>query len=526
MPDIQIDASQLTIPYFTIPEGGTEVLDGSTSPPPRVSLPARTGYHLQPLNLAARFEFEVKADGTVDFDPAFDEFLNGRGTGTLVLCGYAISIDGTALSHDLLLTAEGKTWWPRGQTHQLTLMPAANYGFQSGSGIVGNWLFDVKPDGNVDYNPEFDEFLDGRGSSRLTVLGRLVDVDGIALSHDLIPMNLAGNAGPLPRSQVHRLTLMPAANYGFQPGSGIVGNWLFDVKPDGKVDYKPEFDQFLNGRDTQTLVLRGYAVSIDATHADSDLVGIANLEVSAQSPRGLSAVLLPAKGYLPRTANGIFATAFNLEPDGTISFSPSAAGRYVFKLSTSPNPSKLGEKVTLTASVHPVPPRQGTPQGSLTFKEGPTVLGYAELDQNGQATFQTSALSSGLHEIVIEYPGDQRFQPSSAELRHRVDPTGEPITDALPESPLQPSRLPCWWQHASQETQSWSSAPPVCIACMIRRRGQRSKRSSRHYWLLGFPCRCTEPTDGSVRRPVTPSVSSKPPTVSHPQIPWSEKERC
>src|SRR5215203_6960568 len=80
MPDIEIDTSQLTFPLFTIPGTTTGFVDGSKLPRPRISLPARAGYRLQQGSAAlADFEFEVKDDGTVGFDEAFDGFVSGRG---------------------------------------------------------------------------------------------------------------------------------------------------------------------------------------------------------------------------------------------------------------------------------------------------------------------------------------------------------------------------------------------------------------------------------------------------------------
>jgi hypothetical protein len=241
--------------------------------------------------------------------------------------------------------------------------------------------------------------------------------DGTALDHDLLPVGLVGSSEFLPRATVHQLTVIPAAGYGFQPGSGIVADLQYGVARDGSVQLGPEFGGFAAATGN-TLLLRGHPIVIDATHADSDLVGIANLGFSPQSPRELSAVLLPAR-YIPQTINGVFATGFNIERDGTITFDPAASGRYVVKLS-SPNPSKVGEEVTIKVSVHPVPPGQGTPQGTLTFTSHGNPLGSAALDANGRATFRTSVLPLGDHDIAIDYPGDEHFQRSSAVVRQRV----------------------------------------------------------------------------------------------------------
>ena len=57
----------------------------------------------------------------------------------------------------------------------------------------------------------------------------------------------------------------------------------------------------------------------------------------------------------------------------------------------SPSPSVFGQAVTLTATVIAVAPGAGTPAGSVTFRDGTTVLGTGTLSSGGVATFTTSS---------------------------------------------------------------------------------------------------------------------------------------
>src|SRR5258707_13861045 len=109
---------------------------------------------------------------------------------------------------------------------------------------------------------------------------------------------------------------------------------------------------------------------LSATHADSDLVRIASIDLRAQTPRELIAVLVPAHGYLPQTAHGVFSVGFNVEKDGGITFDPVTAGSYVVMNSSFPNPSKVGEDVTIRVYVRSVERALLTPQGDLTFSVG------------------------------------------------------------------------------------------------------------------------------------------------------------
>jgi hypothetical protein len=73
-------------------------------------------------------------------------------------------------------------------------------------------------------------------------------------------------------------------------------------------------------------------------------------------------------------------------------------------LSSSPNPTGLGQLVTLTAMVTS---KIGTPKGTVTFRDGRSVIAaHVGLDRGGIASFTTSTLTDGLRAIVAVYEGD------------------------------------------------------------------------------------------------------------------------
>ena len=78
-------------------------------------------------------------------------------------------------------------------------------------------------------------------------------------------------------------------------------------------------------------------------------------------------------------------------------------------LTSSPNPSQLGQTVKFTASV--TGQYGGTPTGSITFKDGQTVLAQVQLN-GGFARYKTSTLTAGKHHIWADYSGDQNFRVS------------------------------------------------------------------------------------------------------------------
>lgn len=77
-----------------------------------------------------------------------------------------------------------------------------------------------------------------------------------------------------------------------------------------------------------------------------------------------------------------------------------------------PNPSVFGQSVTATAMVSATPPGSGTPTGTVTFLDGLTSLGTANL-ASGQASFPISSLTAGQHSITATYSGDGSFSQNS-----------------------------------------------------------------------------------------------------------------
>ena len=105
----------------------------------------------------------------------------------------------------------------------------------------------------------------------------------------------------------------------------------------------------------------------------------------------------------------------SLCPDGTFG---SLAGLGLLdsttSLATPTNPSSLGFPVQLAATVYPY-----SATGSVTFKDGPNVLGTAALT-NGQASLTTALLTTGSHPISAVYSGNGTVVASSSSVVNQV----------------------------------------------------------------------------------------------------------
>ena len=89
-------------------------------------------------------------------------------------------------------------------------------------------------------------------------------------------------------------------------------------------------------------------------------------------------------------------------------------------LALSPNPSKFGQPIEFTATVHSQVAGTGTPTGTVTFTAGGSTLGTKPLT-NGRADLSGVTLPVGQSEIVATYSGGGIFLGSSVSRAQVVD---------------------------------------------------------------------------------------------------------
>jgi len=87
-------------------------------------------------------------------------------------------------------------------------------------------------------------------------------------------------------------------------------------------------------------------------------------------------------------------------------------------LTSSPNPSDLGQAVTFSATV--TSSAGSPPDGeTVSFLQGKTVLGTGTLS-GGSASFTTSTLKAGNHSVTADYDGDSNFAGSKSKPLKQV----------------------------------------------------------------------------------------------------------
>jgi hypothetical protein len=105
-------------------------------------------------------------------------------------------------------------------------------------------------------------------------------------------------------------------------------------------------------------------------------------------------------------------------------------------LASSRNPSEYGQSVRFTATI--THSGSGTPTGTVTFKDGATVLGTIAVSSS-HASLSTSTLSAVTHTITAVYSGDSNFSGSTSPVLKQVVNKAGSLTTV--KSSLNPSTL-------------------------------------------------------------------------------------
>ena len=152
--------------------------------------------------------------------------------------------------------------------------------------------------------------------------------------------------------------------------------------------------------------------------------GVTTLTTS-QLPVGSDSITAVYSGDTRFTSSTAAAIVQTVDEDSTVT-----------TVSSTANPSAIGQNVTFTAKVTPDSPGGGTPTGTVTFSDGNTALAPPVALAGGVATYSTSTLTMGLHPISVVYDGDDNFLGSvSSTLNQNVNRSISTTTIASSANP-------------------------------------------------------------------------------------------
>jgi hypothetical protein len=200
--------------------------------------------------------FYVKEDGTIDYDGSLEGGVHGKGTRTLQVTGFPVTLDASQLSSTRLLPM----WFDAheldsSQPLQLTLPPSPGYAFFLGSGQIANFGFGVDPQGHVTLPAELSGMASIPDPSTVRVTGFPVDVTLSSSGSTWVEPNLLGmRDAPLPTNTSVRLNLLPlwVGAYSFSDDIQNVP-FVWNLGMDGKVEYDASYDDVASGRGTSAL---------------------------------------------------------------------------------------------------------------------------------------------------------------------------------------------------------------------------------------------------------------------------------
>jgi len=151
------------------------------------------------------------------------------------------------------------------------------------------------------------------------------------------------------------------------------------------------------GTPTGTVTFKDGATTLGIGSLDGS--GRATLMTSSLSAgtHSITAVFDGTSNYLS-SSSGVLAQTVNQASTSTA-------------LTSNANPSTYGQTVTFNATVTSA---GGTPTGTVTFRDGATVLATVAVDSSGQATYMTSSLFIGAPSITATYNSDANFTSSTS----------------------------------------------------------------------------------------------------------------
>jgi hypothetical protein len=137
----------------------------------------------------------------------------------------------------------------------------------------------------------------------------------------------------------------------------------------------------------------------------------------------------------PKAVTATYSGDGNFNGSSAVVVVPAASPTSSMSLTSSANPSALGQSVTFSASVTTDGP-PGSPTGTVQFFDGAKSLGSSALSGAGQASVTTTTLTAGQHTISATYSGDATFPGAQASITQIVTSSLSVTVTAAPASPV------------------------------------------------------------------------------------------
>lgn len=400
---ITFDATQLTTKGYNI---NYNAAGGSTSSNYGIErlIPGNYGFFSPGSEVS--FPFSISPGGTVEYDTSLDAFVSGRGTSQLTVTGFPITFDATGLTtegYNINYGTAGGTSSSNAGVERL--LPGDYRFFSPGSHVFVP--FTVNGDGTLDYPTSLDSFIDGRGTNIFTANGVSMTVDARALSSLTFNVNY-NTAGKGFNAHTTPLYLLPGDYTILAPASHAPTAVNFSLAADGTIDYDSSVDSYVGGRGTNTLLLNGLPLTIDATQLTPPRFNI-NWNEGGQGSTAVPAQLRLMPGdysYLAPASE--VRLDFSLGTDGTLDY-PTSADAYVSGRGT-PSMTISGFPITIDGTpLDAVNYNIGFDSGGRGNNDAPTLLRFLP---GSYDYFAPRSAAAGKFRFVVENDGLVTLDPS------------------------------------------------------------------------------------------------------------------
>jgi len=161
--------------------------------------------------------------------------------------------------------------------------------------------------------------------------------------------------------------------------------------------------------------------------------GTTQLGSSALNGVGVATFSTSALSVGTNSITAVYSGDSNSDPSTSPALSQSVQkANTTTSLSSAPPLANLNQTVIFTATV--TPGGGGVPSGMVAFLDGTTQLGSSALSGSGVATFSTSALTAGTHNITAAYGGNGNFNLSTSTVMSLVVAAPDFSLSATPAS--------------------------------------------------------------------------------------------
>jgi hypothetical protein len=248
---------------------------------------------------------------------------------------------------DIAPSYPSPNWYFNGGLDFPTTQPIPTFNLPDGTYIINpqggsNFTFTVSG-GNVGYGADCAAFLSGAGTNTLVLKGFTVTFDArYLIGNGLVFWGVLGYGAGDPKGNgdklvIHRTcTLLPGSNYYFVVGSGLYGDFFFNVEKDGKLTMDSKYALFMRIKTPNTLVIEGFPILIDGRK--NGTAALAHFGVYSMwdadlpdnhSPWSTSKVIIGnfvptwiAHGYFPlKSPTDVSSEGFRVAINGTVSVS-------------------------------------------------------------------------------------------------------------------------------------------------------------------------------------------------------------